>query len=274
MRNFTEMEKRIRFLTAITEGMLSSVDLDEIIYVILSGSTSCIRGDPAPCWTGASAPRRSYCTFCWSFTSKCELIFGRLLVFATPRPIYLYPVGQAGGAARAASKRKGGFVMGKTQDNLKAAFAGESQANRKYLAFADQAEKEGHPQVARLFRAAAEAETIHAHNHLRALGMIKSTKENLEAAIAGETFEFKDMYPGMINEAKSANDKNAERTFIFANEVEKAHAALYSKALDGLGKNEEVDYYLCPFCGYTAEKEPPDKCPVCGAKKEAFFKVG
>ncbi len=164
--------------------------------------------------------------------------------------------------------------MGKTQDNLKAAFAGESQANRKYLAFAAQAEKEGYAQVARLFRAAAEAETIHAHNHLRALGMIRSTKENLEAAIEGETYEFKDMYPGMISEAKSAKDTKAEKTFHLANEVEKGHAALYRKALDSLGKNEELDYYLCPFCGYTAEKEPPDKCPVCGAKKEAFFKVG
>jgi rubrerythrin len=163
--------------------------------------------------------------------------------------------------------------MNKTEQNLREAFAGESQANRKYLAFARQAEKEGHSQVAKLFRAAAEAETVHAHAHLRTLGEVKSTAENLKAAISGETHEFKSMYPAMIEEAKAEGNKAAERSFNFANEVEKVHAALYQKALDNLDKLEETDYYVCSVCGYTCEKEPPDKCPVCGATKKAFSRV-
>jgi rubrerythrin len=163
--------------------------------------------------------------------------------------------------------------MSKTEQNLKDAFAGESQANRKYLAFAKKAEQEGYPQVARLFRAAAEAETIHAHNHLRTLGGIGGTKENLEAAISGETFEFQKMYPGMIEDAKAEGHKAALSSFNYANEVEKIHAELYKKALDTLGKNAEVDYYVCQVCGYTAEGEPPDECPVCKARKQAFKKV-
>jgi rubrerythrin len=163
--------------------------------------------------------------------------------------------------------------MSKTENNLKEAFAGESQANRKYLAFAKKAEEEGYKQVAKLFRAAAEAETVHAHNHLRELGGIKSTKENLEQAITGESFEFQKMYPAMIEEAKQEGIKGAERSFTIANEVEKVHAGLYQKALDNLGKNEEHDYYICKVCGYTAEGEAPDTCPVCGAKKVAFYKA-
>jgi rubrerythrin len=163
--------------------------------------------------------------------------------------------------------------MSKSEKNLREAFAGESQANRKYLAFAKQAEKEGYSQVAKLFRAAAEAETVHAHAHLRTLGEVKSTAENLQAAISGETHEFKSMYPAMIEEAKAEGNKAAERSFNFANEVEKVHAGLYQKALDNLGKLEEVDYYVCSVCGYTCEKEPPDKCPVCGAIKKAFSKM-
>jgi rubrerythrin len=163
--------------------------------------------------------------------------------------------------------------MSKTEQNLKDAFAGESQANRKYLAFAKQAEQEGHKQVARLFRAAAEAETVHAHAHLRTLGDVKNTAENLKTAIAGETHEFKKMYPAMIETAKQEGNKAAERSFTYANDVEKIHAALYQKALDDLGKNAEVDYYVCSVCGYTCEKEPPEKCPVCGALKKAFSKV-
>jgi rubrerythrin len=163
--------------------------------------------------------------------------------------------------------------MSKSEKNLREAFAGESQANRKYLAFAKQAEKEGYSQVAKLFRAAAEAETVHAHAHLRTLGEVKSTAENLQAAISGETHEFKSMYPVMIEEAKAEGNKAAERSFNFANEVEKVHAGLYQKALDNLGKLEEVDYYVCYVCGYTCEKEPPDKCPVCGAIKKAFSKM-
>jgi len=164
--------------------------------------------------------------------------------------------------------------MSKTEQFLKEAFAGESQANRKYLAFAAKADQEGYPQVARLFRAAAEAETIHAHNHLRVLKEIKSTKENLQVAIDGETHEFKKMYPEMIETAKAEGQKDAVRSFNFANEVEKVHAQLYQKLLDGLGKPQEnYPFYICPVCGYTAEKEPPGTCPVCGTKGEMFKKI-
>ena len=163
--------------------------------------------------------------------------------------------------------------MSKTEQNLREAFAGESQANRRYLAFAKQAEKEGHPQVAKLFRAAAEAETVHAHAHLRTLDGVKTTAENLKEAIAGETHEFKKMYPAMIEEAKKEGQKAAERSFTYANEVEKVHANLYQKALDNLGKLPADDYYVCSVCGYTCEHEAPDRCPVCNAVKKAFFKV-
>ncbi|MBW1674906.1 MAG: rubrerythrin family protein [Deltaproteobacteria bacterium] len=161
----------------------------------------------------------------------------------------------------------------KTEKNLLEAFAGESQANRRYLAFAKQAEKEGYTQVAKLFRAAAEAETVHAHAHLRTLGGVKSTAENLKEAISGETHEFTNMYPAMIDDAKKEGSKAAERIFTYANEVEKVHAALYQKASDNLDTLEEADYYVCSVCGYTCENEPPDTCPVCGSKSTAFFEV-
>lgn len=160
-----------------------------------------------------------------------------------------------------------------SEKDLMAAFAGESQANRKYLAFGKQADKEGYPQVAKLFRAAAEAETVHAHNHLRTLAGVKGTADNLKEAIAGETHEFKEMYPEMIRHAQEEKLKAAELTFNFANEVEKIHAALYQHALDNLDNLKEVDYYVCSVCGYTCENEAPDKCPVCNAKASAFFKV-
>lgn len=163
--------------------------------------------------------------------------------------------------------------MSKTEKDLQDAFAGESQANRKYLAFAKKAEQEGHKQVARLFRAAAEAETVHAHNHLRELGGIKSTRENLGEAISGESYEFQKMYPAMIEDAKAEGNQGALKSFNYANEVEKVHAALYTKALDQLGKNEEADYYVCQVCGYTAEDHAPDECPVCKSKKQVFKKV-
>ena len=163
--------------------------------------------------------------------------------------------------------------MSKSEKNLKDAFAGESQANRKYLAFAQKANKEGYPQVAKLFRAAAEAETVHAHTHLRALKGINSTADNLKEAIGGETYEFQSMYPPMIKAAKEESNAAAERSFTYANEVEKVHAALYQKALDNLDSPTEVDYYVCSVCGYTCENEPPDECPVCQAKAKAFFKV-
>jgi len=163
--------------------------------------------------------------------------------------------------------------MSKTEKDLMDAFAGESQANRKYLAFAKKAEAEGFRQIAKLFRAAAEAETVHAHNHLREAGGIKSTKENLEAAISGETFEFQKMYPGMIEDAKAEAFEGALKSFVYANEVEKVHAELYKKALAAMGSNPDVDYYVCQVCGYTVEGEPPDECPVCKSKKQAFNKV-
>ena len=161
--------------------------------------------------------------------------------------------------------------MSKTEQNLKEAFAGESQANRRYLAFARQAEKEGYPQAAKLFRAASEAETVHAHAHLRALGGIGTTMENLREAVSGETHEFQEMYPAMIETAKEEGNKSAERSFSYANEVEKIHAGLYQKVLDNLDSLEEVDYYVCSVCGWTGEGEPPDECPLCKVKKEKFI---
>ncbi|HHT9146572.1 MAG TPA: rubrerythrin family protein [Candidatus Wunengus sp. YC61] len=160
-----------------------------------------------------------------------------------------------------------------SMDNLKNAFAGESQANRKYLAFAKKAEEEGFKQVANLFHAVAEAETVHAHNHLRVMGGVKSTKENIQEAIGGETFEFTKMYPQMIEEARKGGNKQAQQSFEFANKVEKTHAELYQKALNSLGKNEAVDYYVCQVCGNTVENAAPDKCPICGASKSMFVKI-
>jgi rubrerythrin len=163
--------------------------------------------------------------------------------------------------------------MSKSEKDLMEAFAGESQANRKYLAFAKKAEAEGFKQVAKLFRAAAAAETVHAHSHLRELKGIKSTRENLQAAISGETHEFQAMYPAMIADAEAEGNKGALRSFTYANEVEKVHAELYQKALDNLGNNEETDYYVCQVCGHTVEGEPPDECPVCGSKKQVYKKM-
>lgn len=166
--------------------------------------------------------------------------------------------------------------MTKSEENLKAAFAGESQANRKYLAFAQQADKDGFPQVAKLFRAAAEAETIHAHNHLRVLGGIKSTVENLKGAVEGEHYEFTKMYPEFLEHAKAEGDKDAERTFNWANEVEKVHHKLYEAALKTVEAGNDLEskeIHVCPFCGYTHEGDLPDKCPVCGAPKDKFKKI-
>jgi rubrerythrin len=184
------------------------------------------------------------------------------LLFSSPSVIIFYHFNE-----------KERMMVKNTQENLKEAFAGESQANRKYLAFAKKAEEEGYPQVAKLFRAAAEAETVHAHNHFRVMKGIKSTKENLQDAIGGETHEFKEMYPEMIEKAKAEKNDEAFQTFHFANSVEKIHAGLYSKALENLGKNEVVDYYVCPVCGNTVEKAPPEKCPICGAPGKKFIKI-
>jgi rubrerythrin len=165
--------------------------------------------------------------------------------------------------------------MTKTNEHLKSAFAGESQANRRYLAFARKAEEEGYTQVAKLLKAVAEAETVHALNHLRITGQIKSTLENLNTAVSGETFEFKEMYPEYINTAKQEGNKQAKWSFDVANQVEQIHAKLFTKAISALKNKkplEQVDYYVCEVCGNTVEGSPPDKCPICGAPKEKFFK--
>jgi len=164
--------------------------------------------------------------------------------------------------------------MSKTMEDLKTAFAGESQANRKYTAFAKKADEEGYHQVARLFRAAAYGETIHALRHFRNMGEIKSTKENLEAAIAGETYEFTEMYPPFVENAKAESNKPAEKGFADANAVEQVHAKLYKEALENLGKpGEEFDYYVCPICGYVHAKGAPERCPVCNTPGSKFEKM-
>ena len=166
--------------------------------------------------------------------------------------------------------------MSKTNENLAEAFAGESQANRKYLAFAKRAEDEGYPQIAKLFKAAAAAETVHAHNHLRIMGGIHNTKENILEAINGETYEFKTMYPRFLDVAAEEGENQASWSFNIANEVEKIHAGLYQKASAALEKDsdlEATDYYVCDVCGNTVEGNPPEKCPICKAGKKAFSKV-
>jgi rubrerythrin len=160
-----------------------------------------------------------------------------------------------------------------TTDNLKDAFAGESQANRKYLAFAKKADDEGYEQVARLFRAAADAETVHAHAHLRVMGGIGETKANLQEAIGGETHEFTVMYPDFIDVAQKEGNSAAEMSFKNANAVEEIHAGLYQEALDKLGDNKDTVYYVCQVCGNTVEGEAPDKCPICGAPQKMFKKI-
>lgn len=163
-----------------------------------------------------------------------------------------------------------------TADNLQAAFAGESQANRKYLAFAKKADSEGYPQIARLFRAAAEAETVHAHNHLRVMKGIKSTAENLQAAIDGEGYEFQRMYPKFLEEAEAEGNKPAANTFKYALDAEKVHHQLYTDALNSLNAGRDLPQtaiFVCSVCGYTVFGEAPDECPICGAKKDKFSEV-
>ena len=160
-----------------------------------------------------------------------------------------------------------------TEDNLKTAFAGESQANRKYLAFSNKAESEGFPNIALMLRVIAEAETVHALNHLRVMKKVKSTKENLEAAKSGEHYEIAEMYPPMVEQAKKEDNKAAARTFEFALEAEKAHHILYNNAIEAVSKGKDIDkkkYWVCPVCGYTGEGEGPENCPVCGCKKDRF----
>jgi len=164
----------------------------------------------------------------------------------------------------------------KTEKNLEEAFAGESQASRRYLYFAEQAESEGHPQIARLFRAAVEAETVHARNHLKVLGGIGSTQENLKEAISGENYEFNEMYPAFIEQAKAEGNQRAEISFSHANAVEKIHHALYQKALESLEAGKELKeepYFVCQVCGNTVAGEAPERCPICGAPRSRFMKV-
>jgi rubrerythrin len=166
--------------------------------------------------------------------------------------------------------------MGSSNENMQAAFAGESQANRKYLFFAEQADKEGQPQVARLFRAAAEAETVHARNHLRAMGGIKVTKDNLVSAVNGELHEYKTMYPDFISVAEAEGNQKAKWTFDMANKVEKIHHGLYEAALKSVSAGQVLTgktYHVCQVCGMTVEGEAPEKCPVCNAPRSQFKKV-
>ncbi len=163
-----------------------------------------------------------------------------------------------------------------SMDNLQEAFAGESQANRKYLAFAKKAEEDGFPQVAKLFRAAAEAETVHAHAHLRVMGGIKATAENLAEAIEGEGFEFKDMYPKMLATAQEEGMKPAEFSFKNALAVEEIHHGLYSKALEAVKAGNDLPattILVCPVCGNTVEGSAPETCPICNVPGSKFSSI-
>lgn len=166
--------------------------------------------------------------------------------------------------------------MAETLENLQAAFAGESQANRRYTFSAEKADQEGQPQVARLFRAAAEAETVHARNHFIAMDALGKTRNNLLAAVAGEYYEFTKMYPGFIKLAETDGNARATRTFKLANEVEKIHHTMYEQALKALesGKNlKEEPYFVCPVCGNTVAGEAPGKCPICATAGAKFKRI-
>lgn len=166
--------------------------------------------------------------------------------------------------------------MSQTSENLQTAFAGESQASRKYLYFSEKADEEGYRQVARLFRAASDAETVHARNHLNVMQGIKTTADNLKAAISGEHYEFTEMYPDFIKQAEAEGDKKANETFDLANKVEQIHHRLYQTALTMLEKSQampERPIYVCQYCGNTVDGEPPDKCPICGMPKKMFKRI-
>lgn len=163
-----------------------------------------------------------------------------------------------------------------TQENLQAAFAGESQANRRYLAFAEKAEAEGYPQIAKLFRAAAAAETVHAHAHLRAMKGVRGTAENLQAAVEGEAYEYREMYPAFLEEARAEAHKAATQSFKNALAVEEIHHTLYQEAADLLAGGDDLPpatIWVCDVCGNTVRGDAPDRCPVCGAPRERFREV-
>ncbi|MBI3930390.1 MAG: rubrerythrin family protein [Chloroflexi bacterium] len=165
----------------------------------------------------------------------------------------------------------------KTEKNLRDAFAGESQANRRYLFFADKAEKEGHSQVARLFRATAEAETVHARNHFNAMDGVGSTRANLLAGAVGEHYEFTRMYPPFIEQAELEKNIRAQVTFEYANEVEQIHHGYFEQALKALEAGQPLKdepYFVCQVCGNTVAAEAPEKCPICGAPGSQFKRVG
>lgn len=159
----------------------------------------------------------------------------------------------------------------KTLDNLMEAFSGESQANRKYLAYSKKAEKDGKINAAKLFKAASDAETLHALKHLEVAGKIGSTVDNLKDAFAGETYEYKDMYPDFVKLAEDEGNKAAVLSFKFAMKAEEVHAKLYQEALENLDQTEEIFYYLCPVCG-NIEKSIPEKCSICGVPGDRFIK--
>lgn len=166
--------------------------------------------------------------------------------------------------------------MEKSEENLKEAFAGESQANQRYLGFAKKAQKDGFTMIARLFRAAGAAETVHAQNHLDAMGAVRDTLANLSAAQAGEAEEFKSMYPEFLEVARQEGNTDAERTFDYAMQVEKIHHDLYGKAIGALEKGEDLPerkMFVCRGCGNTVEDEAPEKCPICGAPKSWFMLI-
>jgi len=165
--------------------------------------------------------------------------------------------------------------MSTTENNLKEAFAGESQAHQKYRAWARQAEEEGFLNIARLFRITAEAERIHAEGHFGALGGVGSTMDNLQAAVAGETYEYTQMYPPMLQQAESDKHK-AKRMFGYAVKAEAVHARLYQLALELAKKGEDLpvkDIFLCPVCGYIEFGQAPDSCPICQTKGSKFIQA-
>jgi rubrerythrin len=161
----------------------------------------------------------------------------------------------------------------KTGENLKDAFAGESEANRKYEEFSKKAESEGYKNIARLFKAASFSESIHARNHLRVMGGVNNTLQNLIEARNGENYEVTSMYPQFIEKAKEEDNEEAERTFTWAIEAEKVHEKFYQEALDRISEGKDLDetsLFVCGGCGFTVDKEAPERCPVCGAPKKMF----
>jgi rubrerythrin len=166
-------------------------------------------------------------------------------------------------------------TMASTTEYLKEAFAGESQANQKYRAFAKQAEKDGFTNIARLFRTTAEAERIHAEGHLKALDMIASTAANLQSAIDGETYEYTEMYPPMLDQAVADNHK-AKIMFQFAVDAEEVHAQIYARALEAVKAGKDLDvgeFYLCPVCGYIEPGSAPEQCPICATRQKMFVQI-